>query len=74
MTLPLPHLRRALHKAEQVYGAAVRRDLAKALDRFEQRKDWLDRCIQAMAVDIPKAVLWQKIRRLKRPLSDPVGT
>ncbi len=71
MTLPLPHLRRALHKAEQVYGAAVRRDLAKAIDRFEHRKDWLDRCIQAMAVDLPKALMWQKIRRLKRLLSDP---
>lgn len=66
MDLPLPSLRSALLKAEQAYGATVIRDLAKALDRLQQREGWLDRCMQVMAMDMPKAVLWQKIRRLKR--------
>lgn len=68
MNLPLPRLRHALNKAEQAYGEAVRRDLGKALARLQQREGWLERCMQAMAVDMPKAVLWQKIRRLKQLL------
>ena len=64
--LSLPQLRAALQKAEQAYGGAVLRDLAKALDRLQSREGWLDRCMKAMAMDMPKALLWQKIRSLKR--------
>ena len=71
MALPLPQMRAALRKAEQAYGAAVTRDLAKALARVQTRDGWLERCMQAMAMNIPKAVLWQKIRRLKRLLPEP---
>lgn len=70
MDLALPALRTALGKAEQAYGVAVTRDLAKALNRLHAREGWLDRCMQAMAMEMPKAVLWQKIRRLKRLLPD----
>jgi len=68
MDLPLPQLRTALDKATQAYGPAISRDLAKAIDRAEQRAGWLERCMQVMAVQLPKAVLWQKIRRLQRLL------
>ncbi len=30
------------------------------------REDWLDRCIRAMAMDIPRAVVWSKVRKLQR--------
>ena len=70
MALPLPQMRAALHKAEQAYGAAVTRDLAKALARLQTREGWLERCMQAMSMNMPKAVLWQKIRRLKRLLPE----
>lgn len=43
-------------------------DLAKAIDRVEERTGWLERCMEAMAMDIPKAVLWKYIRRLKKIL------
>lgn len=38
--------------------------------RLQGRQGWLERCMQAMAIHMPKAVLWQKIRRLKRLLPD----
>lgn len=66
---PLPVLRKALAKAEQAYGPAVTRDLGKAIERLQSRQGWLERCMQAMAMTLPKAVLWQKVRRLRRLLS-----
>lgn len=66
MALPLPTLRAAVVKAEQAYGESITRDLGKAVDRMQNRAGWLDRCMQAMAMQMPKAVLWQKIRSLKR--------
>jgi 2-polyprenyl-6-methoxyphenol hydroxylase-like FAD-dependent oxidoreductase len=68
MGLRLPPLRTALTKAEQAYGPAVARDLAKSIDRLQERQGWLDRCMQAMAMTLPKAVLWQKIRALRKLL------
>lgn len=68
MGLPLPLLRLALAKAEQAYGPAVARDLAKAIDRLQERQGWLERCMLAMAMTLPKAVLWQKIRSLRKLL------
>lgn len=68
MNLRLPALRAALTKAEAAYGSAVERDLAKAIDRMQNRSGWLERCMQAMAMQMPKALLWQKIRALRRVL------
>ena len=66
MGLPLPTLRSALAKAEQAYGYSVARDLGKAIDRLQNRAGWLERCMQVMAMRMPKAVLWQKVRALRR--------
>ena len=66
MGLPLPTLRAALVKAEQAYGASVARDLGKAIVRLQNRQGWLERCMQVMAMQLPKAVLWQKVRALRR--------
>lgn len=71
MDLALPLLHAALSKATEAYGMAISRDLAKAIDRIEQRNGWLERCMQVMAIHMPKAVLWQKIRRLRRALPSP---
>ena len=68
MAVPLPLLRQAVAKAEQAYGPSILRDLDKAIRRMQERQTWLDRCIQAMAIDVPKALLWQKIRALRRVL------
>jgi hypothetical protein len=66
MGLPLPTLREALDKAEQAYGPSVARDLGKAIDRLQNRTGWLERCMQAMTIQLPKAVLWHKVRALRR--------
>lgn len=58
----------AVSKARGAYGNAILEDLAKAIDRVESRGGWLERCMQAMAMDMPKAVLWKHIRLLKRVL------
>ncbi len=71
MNLRLPDLRAAVAKAEMAYGASVTRDLAKAIERFQQRPGWLDHCMKAMAMHTPKAVLWQKVRTLRRVLPGP---
>ena len=69
MAVPLPLLRQAVAKAEQAYGPSILRDLDKAIRRMQERQTWLDRCIQAMAINVPKALLWQKIRALRRVLA-----
>lgn len=69
MATPLPLLRQAVAKAEQAYGPSILRDLDKAIRRMQERQTWLDRCMQAMAIDVPKALLWQKIRALRRVLA-----
>lgn len=63
----LPLLRRAIEKAETAYGAAIRRDLAAAIEMTSDPK-WLQRCTQKMAMTDPPGVVWQKIRKLKRVL------
>lgn len=64
----LPLLRKAVAKAELAYGQAVCRDLEKAIDKLQTRRDWLERCMQAMAMNLPKALLWERIRALRRAL------
>lgn len=66
MNPPLALLRRAVAKAEQAYGKSIRQDLDKAINRMHDRHGWLERCMQAMAMTVPKAQLWQRIRALKR--------
>ncbi len=61
-------LREAIAKAEGAYGASVCADLAKAINALEQRQGWLDRCIKIMSMTQPKALVWQRMRRLRKVL------
>lgn len=63
-----PLLQQALGKSGVAYGEDVRRDLVRSLDRLRTREGWLDRCMQAMAMTIPKAVVWQRLRNLEQRL------
>ena len=63
-----PLLVSAVAKAQRPYGNSVIRDLAAAMDRVQNRQGWLERCMQAMAMEIPKALLWQRIRALRKVL------
>jgi Nucleotidyl transferase AbiEii toxin, Type IV TA system len=64
-TLLLP----ALAKAEVVYGAAIQRDLLAGIDRMLTRERWLDRCMEAMDINVPKAVLWKNLKDVRRKAS-----
>jgi hypothetical protein len=68
MSPSLPLLRKAVAKAEQAYGQSIRHDLEKAIGRLQTRQDWMDRCTKAIAMRIPKAVLWKRVRALGRVL------
>lgn len=65
----LPLLRQAIAKAESAYGQAIRVDLEKAIHRLQQRQGWLERCMQAMAMTLPKALVWQRVCNLRKALS-----
>ena len=59
-------LAQAIGKAEAAYGAAIRRDLAKAVDALRQRPHRLDHCMAAMRITgLPKAALWARIKTLE---------
>lgn len=61
-------LRASVAKAETAYGPAIRRDMEKAIERMQNRADWLERCMQVMAMEVPKAVVWQQLRKIRRVL------
>lgn len=57
-------LSKALAKAEQAYGPRVRDYLVRCAERFESRDGHAERCLEVMAMQVPKAVLWQSMRKL----------
>jgi hypothetical protein len=59
-------LRAAVMKAESAYGASVLVDLTKAIAQMKNRLGRLERCMQAMDIRMPRALMWQKIRALER--------
>ena len=68
MNPSLALLRSAVAKAETAYGLAICQDLDKVLRRLQNRHGWLERCMQALAMNLPKALVWQKLRALRRVL------
>lgn len=66
MNPSLALLRQAVAKAEGAYGKSIRSDLEKAIARLQTRHGWLERCMQAMAMTLPKALVWQHVRALRR--------
>lgn len=58
-------LRKAVDKAEEAYGKAVLIDLSKVIDLIRAREDLLERCMIAMDVSVPRALLLQSINKLR---------
>lgn len=54
---------KALEKATSAYGASVRRDLRRAIERLRERTGRLEVCMNALSMTMPRAVLWARIRR-----------
>jgi hypothetical protein len=59
-------IKSAMEKAEFAYGASVKRDLEKSIDRVLNKEGWVDRCIDAMNIGVPKALIFQRILALGR--------
>lgn len=68
LDLPPRHLRPALEKAVGAYGTTVVDDMQAALRGLGERRDWLARCLRALAVTLPPGVVQQKLRYLVRRL------
>jgi hypothetical protein len=62
-----PDLRgRAIAKAESAYRSAIVNDLSKAIDYLRDNPHRLDDCMRELRMyDTPKAVLWDRIKRLR---------
>jgi hypothetical protein len=56
----------AMEKAKTAYGAAIKNDLEKSLDRALNQVGWMERCIEAMAISVPKAELFQRLAKFGR--------
>lgn len=68
MDLPPRALRPAVEKASAAYGDAVVVDMRRALDDLREREGRLERCMRAMSMAMPPAVLQQRLRALRRRL------
>jgi len=58
-------LKEAIEKAQGAYGDAIQNDLKKAISRLKTRESWLDRCMTAMNMTAPKALIWQNLKNIQ---------
>jgi Nucleotidyl transferase AbiEii toxin, Type IV TA system len=61
-------LMQALAKSEAAYGASIKQDLEKVLNKLQHQEGLLERCMQVMAMTMSKAEVWQRLRALRRVL------
>lgn len=66
LDLPPRRLRPAIDKASAAYGIAIVNDIRRALDRLRDDSGYLQRCMRAMSMTMPMAVLQQRLRALRR--------
>lgn len=62
-------LQSGLAKATTAYGIAAADDASRAVTRLRERDGWLQRCMNAMAVSTPPAVVVQQLRTLSKRLA-----
>jgi len=60
----------ATTKGEAAYGEAILKDLAKVIDMLSEANGLLERCMKAMDVSVPRALLWQSISKVNSWLAD----
>jgi hypothetical protein len=63
----------ATTKGEAAYGEAILKDLAKVIGMLSEANGLLERCMKAMDVSVPRALLWQNISKLKIFLNDVIS-
>jgi hypothetical protein len=62
----------AATKSKAAYGEAVVKDLSKVIDRLGEANGLLEHCMKAMAISVPRALLWQNISKVKSLIADGV--
>jgi hypothetical protein len=58
-------LNNALQKAYAAYGESIHRDIHKAISTLLSNEGRLEACMKMLKVDLPKALLWQKLDDLR---------
>ncbi|RZI85375.1 MAG: hypothetical protein EOP38_05160 [Rubrivivax sp.] len=66
---PLASLAAGHAKASAAYGQSVAVDFHRAIARLRDREGWLERCMAAMQVRVPVALVWQRLRTLERRMA-----
>ncbi|TAN12249.1 MAG: hypothetical protein EPN34_04705 [Burkholderiaceae bacterium] len=69
LDLPPRQLAPALDKAVTAYGMAVVDDLHAALRRLREHPDWLQRCMHALSIHMPVAVMQESPQQSGRRLT-----
>ena len=62
----------AATKSKAAYGEAILKDLARVIDRLGEENGLLERCMKAMDISVPRALLWQNISKVKSLIADGV--
>ena len=62
----------ATTKSEAAYGEAILKDLAKVIDMLGEANGLLERCMKAMDVSVPRALLWQNISKVKSYIANAI--
>ena len=62
----------ATTKSEAAYGEAILKDLAKVIDMLGEANGLLERCMTAMDVSVPRALLWQNISKVKSYIANGI--
>ena len=63
----------ATTKADAAYGEAILKDLANVIGMLGEANGLLERCMKAMDVSVPRALLWQNISKLKNLSADVIS-
>lgn len=54
------------------YGEAILKDLSKVIGILGEANGLLERCMKAMDVSVPRALLWQNISKVKSYIANGI--
>ena len=63
----------ATTKADAAYGEVILKDLAKVIVILGEANGLLERCMKAMDVSVPRALLWQNISKVGSFIPDGIS-
>ena len=72
LNLSMSEFAEATTKSEAAYGEAILKDLAKVIDMLGEANGLLERCMTAMDVSVPRALLWQNISKVKSYIANGI--